>query len=376
MRKNTLAAVVAIALIASLSMSVCAATKPAAKASKPAAKPAKYDQKAELEKFWKAPDSAVVGMAGSTKITKGELLKTLWFWQAPNVLGDLLNQKIIENAAKSAGVKVTQADIDAKNKDSIAKMGLPSVDQLLSQYRVTWQRFMDGTKVNLLAEKTVQRDLKVTDAELAQYIKARHILIRFPQTETDKAKQEEIALKRAEEVVGKLKAGEDFAKLADEYSEDPGNMTNGTKQGGSLPWFTRGRMVQDFENKAFEMKAGELSEPVKTAYGYHVIKVEKLGKDATAAEKIEIKKMIVEQKLPMEMASWWRAQQVKAKTDNKLMPPPAKEPATIMAPPPAPRPSIKPAVKPAAPATEAKPAEPAASEKPEGTPPPPPPPAQ
>ena len=87
-------------------------------------------------------------------------------------------------------------------------------------------------------------------------IRARHILV---ETE-DQAKT---ALKR-------LKAGEDFAKLAAELSKDPGS----GQQGGDLGFFTKDRMVPEFANAAFALEIGKISDPVKSQFGYHVIKVE------------------------------------------------------------------------------------------------------
>lgn len=369
MRNRVLLVLLAVLLCVALPCAVLAANT-RAKAAKPskASKPApKFDQKAELMKYWDAQDSAVVGSVDGVKVTKGEVLKTLWFWNAPNTLQDILNQKMIEQAAKKAGVVLSGAELQAKIKESLKRMGMDSVDQLLNQYRITWYRYMSGTKVSALAERAVQKQVKVTDAEYAEWVKARHILIRFPQEESDKAKQEEIAKKKIDEIAAKIKAGEDFAKLADEYSEDPGNVKDGVKQGGDLGWFTRGRMVQEFEKAAFEMKAGEISEPIKTFYGFHIIKVDKLGKDATPAEKAELSKMILERKVPMEMGKWFSELQSKTKIDNKLALPVPKEPSPAMrpqSPRPAPRPAPKPEPKPEV-KSEEKPAE---SE----TPPPPP----
>lgn len=72
----------------------------------------------------------------------------------------------------------------------------------------------------------------------------------------------------AEKALKRIEAGEDFAKVATELSKDPG----GT--GGDLGWFTKDRMVPEFAEAAFRMKAGELSQPVKTQFGWHIIKVE------------------------------------------------------------------------------------------------------
>ncbi len=87
-----------------------------------------------------------------------------------------------------------------------------------------------------------------------QEIHARHILL--PDEESAKA-----ALKR-------VKAGEDFAKVATELSKDPGG------EGGDLGWFTKDRMVREFADAAFKLEPGQISEPVKSQFGWHIIKVE------------------------------------------------------------------------------------------------------
>lgn len=71
----------------------------------------------------------------------------------------------------------------------------------------------------------------------------------------------------AKNVEKRLKAGEDFGKLADELSKDPGS------KGGDLGWFTKERMVPEFAEAAFKLQPGQVSEPVKTQFGWHVIKV-------------------------------------------------------------------------------------------------------
>jgi peptidyl-prolyl cis-trans isomerase C len=87
-------------------------------------------------------------------------------------------------------------------------------------------------------------------------VRARHILL---ETE-DEAKKAQ----------GRVKGGEDFGKIAGELSKDPGSKT----EGGDLGFFTQDRMVQPFAEAAFKLDAGQISEPVKTQFGWHVIKVE------------------------------------------------------------------------------------------------------
>jgi len=99
-------------------------------------------------------------------------------------------------------------------------------------------------------------------------VEARHILI-----EVDKDADEEVveaARRKARAVYQRLVKGEDFAELAKQLSEGPSK-----EQGGYLGTFGRGRMVKPFEDKAFAMQAGEISEPVRTDFGWHIIKVEK-----------------------------------------------------------------------------------------------------
>lgn len=130
-------------------------------------------------------------------------------------------------------------------------------------------------------ERKVLRGLKVSDSDLQQYylkhkkeyriperVKARHILIRVPEKADSKAQK--AALKKAEDLRRKLLAGADFSELARKYSEDPGTRD----KGGDLGFFSRGQMVPEFEEVVFKLKVGEISPPIKTRFGYHLVRVE------------------------------------------------------------------------------------------------------
>jgi peptidyl-prolyl cis-trans isomerase D len=107
-------------------------------------------------------------------------------------------------------------------------------------------------------------------------VEARHILIKLDPGAN--AEEVENARKRIETVLDMAKEGQDFAELAKKYSEGP------TKtQGGKLGAFRREAMVKPFADKAFSMKAGEISEPVRTRFGWHIIKVEKVNPAKTAS---------------------------------------------------------------------------------------------
>jgi peptidyl-prolyl cis-trans isomerase D len=93
-----------------------------------------------------------------------------------------------------------------------------------------------------------------------------HILLKT----TDKSEDEIKAIEaRAQDLLKQVRAGKDFAELAKTHSEDPGSAA----KGGEVGWITRGQTVPEFEEKAFSMKLGEISEVVKTQYGLHIIKL-------------------------------------------------------------------------------------------------------
>ena len=112
-----------------------------------------------------------------------------------------------------------------------------------------------------------------------EQVKARHILIQVPKDagEEEKKKSKE----KAEDLLKKINAGEDFAKLAEANSDDPGSK----EKGGDLGFFSKGSMVPAFEQAAFALKAGEVSLVVELDFGYHLIKVEE--KKAEVSESFE-----------------------------------------------------------------------------------------
>ena len=161
---------------------------------------------------------------------------------------------------------------------------------------------MENIKNALLAQKLMGTEIKgkvkVTDDETETYykdhqgefsrpeaVKARHILIRVPAGSTKKAWEE--AKLKAEGIRKRIKKGEDFAKLAKEYSDDPGSKN----KGGELGFFSKGRMVPEFESAAFSLNPGAVSNPIKTSFGYHIIQVEKKRK-ATISPLSEVQPQI------------------------------------------------------------------------------------
>lgn len=149
------------------------------------------------------------------------------------------------------------------------------------------------------------------DAHKAEYdeVTARHILIRMkgsqvPLRPDEKDLTDEEALAKAKEIRAKLVAGGDFAATAKVESDDTGSGANG----GELGPFTHGRMVPAFEQAAFSLKVNEISEPVKSQFGYHIIQVEK-----REAKSFDEARPEIEQKMGPEMAQK-AVDQVKDKT--------------------------------------------------------------
>ena len=166
-------------------------------------------------------------------------------------------------------------------------------DQHKDKYRMKEER---RAQYLLVPTAEIMPTIKVTEQEILDEwnrtphedtVEASHILFRI----TDPSKEAEVKA-RAEAVLKRAKAGENFADLAREYSEDPGTAV----QGGYLGPFQRGQMVREFENAAFSLKPGEISDLVKTDYGYHIIKVLKHEKPTLESSRAALKASIQSKK--------------------------------------------------------------------------------
>jgi peptidyl-prolyl cis-trans isomerase D len=135
-------------------------------------------------------------------------------------------------------------------------------------------------------------DSNLTEFKTEKTVEARHVLIKLDAQADEDASQ--AAKLRADEIVKMAQAGQDFAELAKTYSEGP------TKdRGGYLGKFQRSQMVKPFADKAFSMAPGEVSEPVKTQFGWHVIKVESVEEASTKTldqSKAQIVKTLTDRK--------------------------------------------------------------------------------
>jgi parvulin-like peptidyl-prolyl isomerase len=178
----------------------------------------------------------------------------------------VLARKAAEAIAEKASVSDEQAKAEYERQNTQVALELIEVPIL------PWV-----AKVTLSPEEIAKFAASNTDLVQAVFeerqmgqdaVRARHILIKCPKGAPPK--EEEEAKAEAEAVYKRAQAGEDFAGLANETSDDRGSATNG----GELGWFGRGMMVKEFEVQAFLRQPGEISPPFRSPFGYHILQVE------------------------------------------------------------------------------------------------------
>jgi parvulin-like peptidyl-prolyl isomerase len=199
------------------------------------------------------------------------------------ILDEMITEKLVSKAA--AGVTVPQADVDAQ----IAKIKaqFPSEEDFskqLTQVGQTPEQLSETIKKMLQQQRWLESQLadkaEVTEEEAKKFyeenkteftqpetVKASHILFRVNKEDTEDVANQK--LKAAQGAEARAKKGEDFSALAKELSEEPG----AKESGGDLGFFPKDRMVPEFAEVAFNEKVGEISNPVRTQFGWHVIKV-------------------------------------------------------------------------------------------------------
>lgn len=215
-----------------------------------------------------------------------------------SVLDGLIDDELVRQEAKKEGITVTPDEVQIEiettfgydrspptptptevitDTDAVTETATPmptATRMSESQFQSTYARQLDFVKKNFKLTEEEFRRLFETDLlrsrlgavlgeripTTQEQVHVRHILV---------ATEDE-----AKTVLDRLKAGEDFAALALEFSKD----TSNNETGGDLDWFGRGMMVPEFEEAAFSLEIGKISDPVQTTFGYHIIEV--LEKDA------------------------------------------------------------------------------------------------
>lgn len=184
------------------------------------------------------------------------------------VLEKLITEELLTQKAKENDINIENENFDEMYGDFTEQ--LESNEELKQFYeennineefiknQMKMELYVERYKEQLFEELGLNDEIKINDIiqDSIVEVKASHILI----------KDHELA----KEVLDKVNDGESFSDLAKEYSEDPGSKENG----GDLGYFKRGVMVPPFENAAFSLAEGEVSELVESDFGYHIIKVE------------------------------------------------------------------------------------------------------
>ena len=206
-------------------------------------------------------------------------------------LDTMIDEKLVDNELKDLKVSIGDKEVDAAI-DEVKKSYNLNDDQLaqavaregytLAEYREQMRKQIGRYK--LIAEK-VRKNVKVSDADVqTEYdrmtrsegedyeVHIRHILINVPRTATQA--DVETARKKAQAIAVEARGPNvDFAALAKKRSEG-----SSSSDGGDLGFFKRGTMVPEFEKVAFSLKSGEVSQPVRTQFGWHVLKLEEIRK--------------------------------------------------------------------------------------------------
>ena len=244
-----------------------------------------------------------VATVGNEKITKDELYNYMVKQSGKQAVDALVSEKIIELEAKKNNIVVEASEID----EEIATYeemygGKEALENALASSGFDMEYLRGNVETNLMIKKILAPTIEITDAEISDYftqnkasfdqqeqVKARHILVETAE--------------KANEVLGKLNAGEAFEDLAKEYSTD----TSNKDKGGDLGFFGRGQMVSAFEEAAFGAEIGKVVGPVETDYGFHLLIVDE-KKEAVEAtledKKEEVRDILLDQKIQSQVSTW------------------------------------------------------------------------
>ncbi|WP_101845056.1 peptidylprolyl isomerase [Halobacillus sp. Marseille-P3879] len=258
-----------------------------------------------------------VATVNGEEIEKEDLYDLLVSQYGDEALDSLITSKIVQLEAEKNDIDVSQEDIDEEMAIYYDQYGGEEAFQsTLEESGVTIADFKEDLEEYLAMNQLLKDRISVTDEEKEAYfeenkesfnqpeqVTARHIL-----TET---KEE------AQTVLDKLEEGEDFADLAAEYSTDDTT----SESGGDLGTFGEGEMVEAFDKAAFSMEAGEVSDPVETEYGFHIIEVT----DRTDAKEAvyedveeEVTDALYDSKLNEEYSVWLEEKMTEYEINNNL----------------------------------------------------------
>lgn len=201
-------------------------------------------------------------------------------------LDEVINAVIIEQKAKEQGITITkdeESSINSQVTSMSAQLGSrDKYNEWLKEQGLTDELYRRFIKINYLSQKLMNADdIQVTDADIKEYYekniaRVKHILVLTTDSNNSPLSDDEVAKKReeAEGLLKRAKDGEDFDKLVEEYSEDPGSKSqpDGYYLGKGFVLGSQGSMVSEFEEASLALKVGEVSDIVETTYGFHIIK--------------------------------------------------------------------------------------------------------
>ncbi len=202
----------------------------------------------------------------------------------------LVEQKLIIQVGREMEIKVADKEIDDRRSEMMAQAGLSEEDFLaaLTREGMTLERYNEGIEEQILAQKVfameVRSRVQLSEKSIKKHyeknkalsttpkkISVRHILLIVPSEATDDALNG--VLLKISAIRREIKEeGLDFAEAARKYSEGPSG-----SEGGNLGEIGRGQMVESFDAAAFSLASGEVSEPVRTKFGFHLIKVDSVS---------------------------------------------------------------------------------------------------
>lgn len=223
---------------------------------------------------------SVATVNGQT-ISHGELDQKLEASQAARgVLQQMVTNDLIDQYAKDHNITVTPAEISKVEDQYKAQYPNGQWDELLKARGLTEQDVQDLIRHQVILDKAVGGNIHITEKQISDYFGKNHAT--FDKPAMARARHILVPdLKTAQKVEADLKSGKDFTAEAKQYSTDPGSRD----KGGELGFFRKGQMVPAFEKYAFSGPIGQISPPIKSPFGYHIIQVEerKPGTNASLA---------------------------------------------------------------------------------------------
>jgi foldase protein PrsA len=199
---------------------------------------------------------------------------------ARTVLQQMVQDVLIQQYAKSNNITVTDAEVDAREAQLKQNFPSGSWDEMLKSRGLTETDVKAALREQIILDRALAKDVNIKPSAISDYFNKNHATFDTPEQVT--ARHILVPnLAEAQKVEQLLKSGQSFASVAKQYSTDPGSKD----KGGELGTFRRGQMVPAFDKVAFTLPVNQISEPVKSPFGYHIIQVEARvpGKKATVA---------------------------------------------------------------------------------------------